>query len=496
MRTWLGTAAALGALAIPVACGGSTLDPAQVRAANNAVAGQAGGTGSGGTVGTSGDTGGTTGTTGTTGTGGSGGSTGGTTGGTGAGGTGGSTGGSTGTTGGGSGGTTGGKASAGGDVQAGSCAGFKNQTGINDKTITIGNSSDISGPVPGLFTSAQQATKAYVAYFNATSSICGRKLQLNFYDSRTDAGADQQSYVKMCSDVFAGVGSMSAFDSGGAATADKCGLPDLRSASVPRERNACGTCYGVQATDADEFENAVPDFFLKNYRDASQHAAFLYLNAGAAAQNAKTQQAVETKRGMKFLYSAGIGVSEFNYGSYVQAMKDKGVKWVQFLGSYQAAVRLAQTMQQAAFKPEIYLGDPTIYNQDFIRTGGSAVEGAVAFVDFTPFEEAGGNKEMALYRQWLAQVAPGAEPTFFGLFSWSAAKLFVQQALKLGGKLTRSSLASSIRSVSNWTADGLHAAQPVGAKHNASCWRFLQVKNGKWVPFHGRSYVCHGFSRG
>jgi ABC-type branched-subunit amino acid transport system substrate-binding protein len=484
---------ALGALAIPAACGGSTLDPAQVRAANNAVAGQAGGTGAGGTVGTTGDTGGTTGTTTTGDTGGGGtagtGDTGGTTGTSGTSGTGG------GTTGGGSGSTGGSKAPAGSDVKAGSCAGFKNQTGITDKTITLGNSSDISGPVPGLFTSAQQATKAYVAYFNATSDICGRKLQLNFYDSRTDAGADQQSYVKMCDSVFAGVGSMSAFDSGGAATAQKCGLPDIRSASVTRERNACTTCYGVQATDADEFENAVPDFFMKNYRDAAQHAAFLYLNAGAAAQNAKTQIAVEKKRGMKFLYTAGIGVSEFNYGSYVQAMKDKGVKWVQFLGSYQAAVRLAQTMQQAAFKPQIYLGDPTVYNQDFIKTGGSAVEGAVAFVDFTPFEEAGGNKEMQLYRQWLAQVAPGAEPTFFGLFSWSAAKLFVQQALKLGGKLTRSSLVASMRSVNGWTADGLHAAQPVGAKHTASCWRFLQVKNGKWVPFHGRGYTCTGYSR-
>jgi ABC-type branched-subunit amino acid transport system substrate-binding protein len=447
-------------------------------------------------VGTTGGTttGGTT--TGTSGKTGGGGSTGGTVGGTG------TTGGTTGTTGGGGSGTSGSTggggaaAPAGSGVKAASCAGFKNQTGIDDKTITIGNSSDISGPVPGLFTSAQQATKAYVAYFNATSSICGRKLQLNLYDSRTDAGADQQSYTKMCDDVFAGVGSMSAFDSGGAATAQKCGLPDIRSASVTRERNACTTCYGVQATDADEFENAVPDFFLKNYHDASQHAAFLFLNAGAAAQNAATQIAVEKKRGMKMLYTAGIGVSEFNYGSYVQAMKDKGVKWVQFLGSYQAAVRLAQAMQQANVKPHIYLGDPQIYNQDFIKTGGSAVDGTVSFIDFTPFEEAGGNREMQLYRQWLAQVAPGAEPTFFGLFSWSAAKLFVQQAIKLGGNLTRSSLVASMRSVSNWTADGLHAAQPVGAKHNASCWRFLQVQNGKWVPLKSRSYVCNGYSRG
>ena len=90
------------------------------------------------------------------------------------------------TTGGDSGGTSGGSDapsgttqgtgdnSATGNTKAGSCNGFKNQTGITDKTITIANVSDISGPVPGIFESAQQATRAYAAYFNSTSDICGR----------------------------------------------------------------------------------------------------------------------------------------------------------------------------------------------------------------------------------------------------------------------------------------------------------------------------------
>ena len=46
-----------------------------------------------------------------------------------------------------------------------------------------------------------------------------RKLKLITYDSRTDASADQQAYTKACDEVFAMVGSMSAFDSGGASTA-------------------------------------------------------------------------------------------------------------------------------------------------------------------------------------------------------------------------------------------------------------------------------------
>ena len=488
MRSKLVGACVLGlALLVPTACGGSAVSPKEALAANQSILGQGAGS-STDTTGTSSDSTATgTGTTGSSVDAPTAGSTGAATTGTGSTGTGSTATGSTGNP------KTKGGGAAAPSASGASCAGFKNQTGITDSTITIGNSSDISGPVPGLFSSAQQATKAYVAYFNSRSTICGRKLSLINLDSRTDAGADQQSYQKLCDQTFAAVGSMSAFDSGGAATAQGCGLPDIRSASVTATRNACTTCFSAESSGDHEFSNTVPDFFVRNYHDASQKAAFLYLNAGAAAENGKTQQAVETQRGMNFVYSSPIDVAEFNYGPYVQQMKDKGVRWVQFLGGYQQAVRLAQAMQAANFKPDIFLLDPTAYDAGFVKSGGSAVEGTVIFVMFTPFEQS--QPEVNLYKQWLQQVAPGSPPTFFGLFAWSAAKLFVQQATALGGQLTRASLVAKLKTVNNWTADGAHASMDVAGKHAPSCIRFLQLKGGQWTPFGPTSYQCDGFSK-
>ncbi|WP_323794125.1 hypothetical protein, partial [Nocardioides sp.] len=211
-------------LTLSLAACGSNLNPEDVR-------------GSGGTVGTvavdgsgvpiEGDTAGgevggvdlgdTSGTDTSGGTDSSGGSSGGTSGGTSGGDTsGGDSGGDT--SGSESGGSTGG--SSGGSSSAGSCDGFKNGPGVTDSTITIGNASDISGPVPGLFETAQDAMKAYVTYYNKANpdGICGRSLVLKTYDSRTDASADQQAYAAGCTDVFAMVGSVSAFDLGGAGT--------------------------------------------------------------------------------------------------------------------------------------------------------------------------------------------------------------------------------------------------------------------------------------
>jgi ABC-type branched-subunit amino acid transport system substrate-binding protein len=373
-----------------------------------------------------------------------------------------------------------------------SCAGFHDQTGITDSTITLANASDVTGPVPGIFLSAQQATRAFAAYFNATSRLCGRTLQVLRLDTRTDAGGDQQAYATACAQAFAAVGSMSAFDEGGAAEAEGCGLPDIRSQSVSEARNACSTCFGAQATQLHALQNAVPDYLLAHHPSAAERAAMIYVNAPASVGTAKDMMAVEEKRGMHFVYSSAFDVAEFNYTPYAQAMKSKDVGLVQFVGSSDEAVRLARAMQSAAFRPEAYVLDPTAYDRTFLAAG-DAVREALVFIDFVPFEEAASNPEMQRYERWLQQVSPGASPSYFGLFAWSAARLFVEEAQSLGGRLTRASLVERLRKVDGWTDHGLHGPQAVGPKRNSSCWRFLAVRDGAWVPAPGSpGYLCHG----
>ena len=381
-------------------------------------------------------------------------------------------------------------------VKAGSCEGFKNGPGITDDTITIGNASDISGPVPGLFESAQDATKAFVAYFNRSNpdGICGRTLVLKNYDSRTDDAADQRNHIDACENVFAMVGSMSAFDSGGAAVTEQCGLPDLRSAGVTGPRQRCATCFGAQSTIAGEVNNVVADHVLKNFPDAAQNAASLYINAGAAAENGQLQPKAMTKRGMRFTVVRGIEVSEFNYAPYVQQLKDEGVGYVQITGAIPQFVRLAQAMTQQGYDPDVFMIDPTAYEPGFLEQGGKDVEGVTIYMNFVPFEEASTSPETKLYLDWLQATKPGATPDFFGVFSWSAARLFVETAAKLGGDLSRESLIAAIRKTDNWTANGLHAPQRVGPKSTGECFRLIQVKGGKFVPLGSTKYTCNGIT--
>lgn len=373
------------------------------------------------------------------------------------------------------------------------CGGFKNQTGITNNTITVANVADITGPVPGVFKSAQQATRAFISYFNAShpAGICGRKLQLLALDSETSASGDQQAYQKACEQAFAAVGSMSAFDSGGAGTAQQCGLPDMRATAVTSARVACKTCFGAQGFRVHEVDNATPRFFRDRFTPASQHAALLYIDADAARTNAESFKTAWEKNGFKFIYTAAIDVAEFNYIPYVQKMQQLGVRCVQFVGPYQDTVRLAQAMKQQGFKPDCFVQDSTIYDQDFVKSGGSAVNGFWTYLNITPFTDTK-NPEMVRYLEWLNQVAPGSSPTFIGVFAWSATRLFVERSLALGGKLTRSSLIASFRKVDNWTGNGIHAPQHVGPKNTGPCWSMYQLHNGHWVNESGPKYICEG----
>ncbi len=384
---------------------------------------------------------------------------------------------------------TGGNSATGG-TKAGSCAGFKNQTGITDSKITLANISDISGPVPGIFESAQEATRAYAAYFNSSNDLCGRKLDVVLLDSRADSGADQQAYTKACDEAFAAVGSMSAFDAGGAATAEQCGIPDIRSTAVNPERNDCSTCFAAQAIDPGDIPSAVHKYFLKNEHDATQKAAMLYINAGAAPVNAKAFAEAAEKNGWNEIYVEGIAVSEFNYAPYVQEMKEEGVELVQYVGPYQNSVKIQQAMQQQGFDPEVYLQDATIYDSRYVEQAGEEGDGSYVYMNNQMFERTN-IEEMALYQSWLQQVKPGATPTFFGLYAWSATRLFVEQAVALGGRLDRKTLVAAMSKVNNWTGNGLHAPMHVGPKETAECTMIIQLNNGKWSQKSpGSSFTC------
>ncbi|WP_211588877.1 ABC transporter substrate-binding protein, partial [Allorhizocola rhizosphaerae] len=364
-------------------------------------------------------------------------------------------------------------------------------TGVTDKTIKIANVSDISGPVQGLFQAAQQATKAYVAYVNATGGVCGRQLELMSLDSRTDSRGDQEGAQQACSQAFAMVGSMSAYDQGGAAAVNGCGIPDLRAAGVTIQRQKVPNAFGANSNRINFQSTAVADYFKNKYPDAAPKAAYLYLNAEVTKQNVQSFMKAFSSRGFTWVYEQAIDIADFNYAPYVVQLKDRGVRYVQWLGSGQHAARLLQAMKQQGYKPDAFVMDPVAYDVNFVKQAGAAADGISVFINTALLEEGANNAEMKLYRSWLARVAPGATPDYFGMFAWGAAKLFVELAAKIGPQLTRKALLDAIRGVHDYTANGLFSKQDVGGKRTSQCWAFIRLGGGKWTrESPGSGFTC------
>jgi ABC-type branched-subunit amino acid transport system substrate-binding protein len=375
---------------------------------------------------------------------------------------------------------------------AASCEGFDNdQPGVTATEIRVANSSDVSGPVPGLFKSAQQGTQAFMAYFNATSSICDHAVVVDLLDSRTDASADQQAYTKACSDDFAVVGSQSAFDAGGAATAQACGIPDLRAYSLTSARTSCTTCFAAFGVRPNQVQNALATYWNQAQPEAVKHVGLLYINAGASPENAQNQKAAWEKNGWHFDVFQSASVSDFDYTTYVQQFKNAGVQLVMFTGAYQQTIKLQQAMKSQGFTPKVFIQDATIYDKGYTDQAGPLAEGTYVYSQVDLLDNLA-NPEVKLYRSWLQQVAPGANPTIYGAYAWSAARLFTEQATALGGTLTRATLLASLAEVTGWTSNGLHVPQDVGGKTTAECISIIQYSAGSWKKVSPGDYLCDG----
>jgi hypothetical protein len=135
----------------------------------------------------------------------------------------------------------------------------------------------------------------------------------------------------------------------------------------------------------------------------------------------------------------------------------------------------------------MFMQDSTIYDQGYIDQAGSLANGTFVYSTTALFDS--NIPEMKLYRAWLDQVSPGAHPNFFGMYAWSATRLFVQEAVALGGKLTRKSLIEAVSKVKNWTSNGMHAPQQVGAKTTAECYKIFQYDGG-WKQVSSGDYLC------
>jgi hypothetical protein len=157
------------------------------------------------------------------------------------------------------------------------------------------------------------------------------------------------------------------------------------------------------------------------------------------------------------------------------------------VSDFQNIVRLQKAMSQQGYVPKVRDWDSVAYDPDYILSGGPAAEGSMIFLNNALFEER--TPEMQLYVSSLQRSKPGAKPDYFGLYAWSAYRLFQKLATQIGPDITRVKLFAALKATKTWDGSGLHGPHEIGAKRPSPCNIYVTVKSGKFV----RSDPTSGF---
>ena len=353
--------------------------------------------------------------------------------------------------------------------------------GITGNSITLATVADVSGVQPGIFRSAWQAMQALAAYANSTGGIYGRQIKNRLLDSQADSVANRAAVQDACDSSFAMVGSMSAFDDGGASAGQQCGIPDISAITVNRARTLATNVFPASPNGPNYFNTSWGLYLKQRYPDAIKHSAMLWLNASATQQNGQQRLAALTRLGYDFVYKTETQVLEPNYTPYVEAMQRAGVQLVNMVADYQSIVRLERAMEKQNWFPAVRVWDSVAYSQNFLSLAGSSGNGALVFINTAMFEEAATNPEMQLYETWLQRVAPGAVPDYFGEYAWSAGRLFLKAALAAGPKITRKGLFAQLKQIHAWSDYGMHVTEDIGNKREANCTLYMEIRNQHFV---------------
>lgn len=351
--------------------------------------------------------------------------------------------------------------------------------GVTADKIVLGVIADRSGPVPGLFEASIQGMQAWATLVNQQGGIYGRQVEVRAFDSKTDSAQNRAAVLDACDKVFALVGSMSAFDQGAATTVDECGIPDLNATVVNPERYQTKNSYMAFPNPFSWYVIGPAQRVKRNQPEVITQAGIIWVDAAVGDAQQKKVTAGQESIGFKFVFNRPASPVESNYGPFVLEMKNKNVQYLTAVGDAGSHARMMQAMKQQNYRPAVIDFTSGIYSDAFLQQAGDAANGLTMSLNTHPFQEPQTNPEMQLYLNLIGATS-GGKPDLFGLYSWSAGRLFTEIAVAIGPNLTRAAMFEQLAGWGTWDSIGLHAPHLIGEKKPSDCFLIMTVEAEQW----------------
>jgi len=386
------------------------------------------------------------------------------------------------------------------------------EVGVSATEIHIAVIADVDNPfAPGLFQGAVDGVKAGAAYLNSKDGgggLAGRKVKVDFYDSKLNGNEARNATIQGCQNAYALVGTSALFltqvedivncpDQAGQAL----GIPDLSAVTTgvpescsPMAFPAYGTaivCDTVNDNPQTFFGNQGPakweisqskdqlhgvTIVGNDTKDAARGGTILGLTAQGAG--------IEADQGDPVVAVSGRDPQSV-FTPIVQKMKEDGSNWTLNVASANQALLFRNEAAIQGIDPESVVWEcASCYGNELVTENASDFEGEVQFLGFLPFEEASTNKTVANFVKYMKKV--GGTPDQFSAYSYAAVLAFadaVNAIVKSDGVngLTRENLITAIKGLTDFDAGGMIGKRSFADGRTTSCFLMVKFLDGKWV---------------
>jgi hypothetical protein len=383
--------------------------------------------------------------------------------------------------------------------------------GVSASLIHIAVVADVDNPfAPGLFKGAVDGVKAGAKYVNSKAGgdgVAGRKLVVDFYDSKLNATASRNAVITACSNDFAMVGGLVLFltnvddlvnckDQAGQTT----GLPDMPATTVGIPEACAPVAFPTlgSATDCSTVTKNPQTYYaaqgaykwLNSKTKGGLHGPMLVGSDTKDAARGGTIIALGAQKGgIKADPSDVIAKSgrdpQSAYTGMVQQMKSDGANYALSTSAVTATTELLQEAKlQGLDMSKIVFDNVSAYGSTVVTDNADVWQGVYQPLNVLPFEEAKYNKALAAFVKNV-KAAGGVLDTFaaYGFESVLAFRDAANAAVKAHGVngLTRANLLAGVKTLTDFDADGMAGTHSYKTGRITGCFAMVRFLNGKWV---------------
>jgi ABC-type branched-subunit amino acid transport system substrate-binding protein len=378
------------------------------------------------------------------------------------------------------------------------------EVGVDAKTIHIGQVADVDNAIaPGLFKGGVDGVAGAVKYINANGGIGGRKLVVDFYDSKLNPNQARNGIISACSNDIALVGTgsflltsfddaLNCKDKAGKAT----GLPDIPAVSSSSSETCAPITFPINGnlvdcstltSDPQKATGQVGDskYYVKKYGPKLKGPLVFSNDSKSTAHLTSALGLLAKKGGIDITGDVALSSSapQSAFTPLIQQMKANGDNYNLTGQPVDNVIAMRQEAQlQGLTDPKIVWTCQIQCYDKKVEAAGSVMANTHVVMNFLPFTETSSNKTLANFVKYVGKDKING----FAVWGWVSTLLFQQaanQVIKDKGAngLTRANLVSALDNTHSFNAGGMWGMMDPGKHLSSPCFMILNFDGSKYV---------------